>query len=137
MADITYSGVSLGQMQTIKENNNCGLVDFPLPGTGAGGNIIYDLGGVSRDFELTTKYVSTSAGVSGLLATLDNWTNGRQGGSPVPTLALPFSRSKPVIIKRWDWNTDANRGGETDTGSNIVVDLRIDFAYGDILNIWD
>jgi len=134
MTNITYNGLDLGNVQNIKENNNAGLVDFPLPGGSAGTAIIFDMGGVTKDFELTTKFIGTETQVTNVLGSMTEYCNGRQG--TVRSLALPFGRTCNCVIKRWDWSTDSQQGAN-DTGSNLMIDLRIDLANGDIQSIWD
>ena len=132
MTDITYGGSSLGQVQSVKENTNCGLFAFPLPQQSAGSCIIYDLGGNARTFEVDTKYVSTAGGIGSLLNLIDTWANGRQSGK---SLVLPFGRTSTCVIQNWEWFTDSSMGGETDMGSNLVITLRFEFAFGNIVSI--
>lgn len=133
MTDITYGGSSLGQVQSLKERTDGGLFAFPIPQQSAGSCLIYDLGGNTRAFEVETKYVSTIGGIGSILNLMDTWANGRQGTGK--SLALPFGRSSNCVIQRWEWFTDSNMGGETDTGSNLMITLRIDFAFGTIVSI--
>ena len=138
MTNILYAGSDLGQVQDIKEGTNCGLLPFPMPRTGASARLIYDLNGTSQDISITTKYVSTPAGIGSLLLLMDNLTNGEQTAKE---LTLPYGRTKPVVvvegktrgvvISNWEWFTNATEGAN-DTGSNCIINLRIDFAYGTV-----
>jgi len=126
--NITYAGSDLGQVQDIKEGTNCGLLPFPMPRTGASARLIYDLNGTSQDISLTTKYVSTPSGIGSVLLFLDTLCNGRQTAK---SLELPYSRTKSVVITNWEWFSNSTEG-VNDTGSNCIINIRIDFAYGDI-----
>lgn len=134
MTDIQFDGVSLGEVQDLRESVQCGLVATPIPGEPNAQ--IYDIGGISKSISITTKYRSTTAGITSFLSQLDNWSNGKQTGR---TLSLPFGRSKTNMccILNWDYNIDSSVGGQTDAGSNIVITATINVGVGSpVVNIW-
>jgi hypothetical protein len=132
MTDILYNGSSLGQVQDIKESTNCGLLPFPMPRTGASETLIYDLNGTSDNISITTKFVSTPQGIGSVLNLLDNICNGQQTSGK--SLVLPYSRTKNVVISNWEWYTNSIEGAN-DAGSNCIITLRIDFAFGTVIDL--
>jgi len=130
--NITYAGSDLGQVCDIKENINAGLLPFTMPRTDASQTLIYDLMGTSQTLSVTTKFISTPAGIGSVLNFLDTICNGQQNTSK--QLTLPFGRTKNVVVTNWQWFASEKEGQvNTDEGSNCIITLVIDFAYGTVV----
>ena len=128
MTNITFGGLDLGEVQSLRVETNCGLFAIPMPLQGVESRIIFDLGGNTRRVELMTEYIGTSGTITTFLSNLDTFAVPPQVGR---TLALPFGQSMEVCIENWNYSIETGKGGAIDTGSTIIA-ISINFANGTI-----